>query len=220
MTQPLDRNYRTPAKGAIDEEAGEFWVENPYELPERRHNLSAFERNKIYINQGGKRFVDLSFESGADIDSDSRSIVVADFNRDGAPDLLIGSIGGGPLRLFLNRIPQQSHRIRLELVGTESNRSAIGTRVIARCGKQQIVRDLFASNGFKGQSPPELILGVGTAEVIDHLEIRWPTGKVQRFANVPVDCQITITEGQADFQVSGTGLRAPAEIFDPVPRSQ
>ena len=200
MTQPLDLTCSISAKGEIDEEAGEFWVENPFTMPSKRHNLSAFERNKVYINRDGRRFVDLSFESGADIDSDSRSVVVADFNRDHAPDLLIGNVGGGPLRLFANRIGLAANRVRVQLVGVQSNRAAIGARVIAHCGDRRIVRDLFAANGFMGQSPPELIVGVGAAEQIDRLEVRWPSGSVQEFESVGVNQDLTITEGQEDFE--------------------
>ena len=200
MTQPLDRNCRIKAQGDLNQDAGEFWVENPFQMETDGHNLSAYERNKVFLNSGGEEFVDLSFGSGADIDSDSRSVVVADFDGDGASDLLVGSVGGGPLRLFLNRIPQVSNRLRVELAGVKSNRDAIGARVIARCGERQIVRDVFANNGFMGQSPPELIFGVGNAETVDELSVRWPSGQISRFQNVPTNCGITIAEGAKEFQ--------------------
>lgn len=202
MTQPLDLTLSIAPKGDIDTDAGEFWVENPFTMPDKRHNLSAYERNKVYINHQGKKFIDLSFESGADIDSDSRSVVVADFNRDNAPDLLVANVGGGPLRLFENRIGNHANRIRVQLVGVDSNRAGIGSRVIAHCGERQIVRDNFAANGFMGQSPPELILGIGNSDAIDKLEVRWPSGTVQVFENVPANHDITITEGENDLKRS------------------
>ena len=196
MTQPLDRSARHPQLGHIDRDAGEFWVENPFMMPAAGHNLSAYERNRLYLNVDGRAFLDASFASRADIDSDSRSAVAADFDGDGAMDLLVCSVGGGPLRLFRNRFPSQGHRLRLELVGTESNRAAIGSRVILQCGQEQIVRDLFPPNPFMGQGPPRLLIGVGKAEKIDRLMVRWPTGKTQEFHDLPVDRPITITEGQ------------------------
>ena len=72
--------------------------------------------------------------------------------------------------------------------------------MIARCQGRQIVRDVFAANGFMGQSPPDLILGVGEAEKIDQLEVRWPSGAVQTFADLDVDQDVTITEGQTEMQ--------------------
>ncbi|MDP6442929.1 MAG: CRTAC1 family protein [Pirellulaceae bacterium] len=203
MTQPLNRNCRISAKGEIDEQAGEFWVSNPFDLPAQRHNLSAYERNKIYINHSsGTHFVDLSSESGVDIDADSRSVVAADFNRDGAPDLLVGSVGGGPLRLFLNRIPQESNHLRVQLRGVTSNRSAIGCRVVAHVGDRRVVRDVFAANGFMGQAPADVTLGLGKAAEVDRLEVRWPNGETQSFAPVPSRGRVVITEGEEQLKWS------------------
>jgi len=138
VSRPLDRNCRLPALGKIDHAAGEFWVENPFLMPRSGVNLSAFERNRLYLNHRGTKFLDASFASQADIDADSRSVVAADFDLDGAPDLLVGSVGGGPLRLFANRFPRTTHRVRIDLTGVESNRPAIGTRVIAHLGSHRL----------------------------------------------------------------------------------
>ena len=94
MTQPQDRYANIAPRGELDAEAGEFWVNNPFLITSSGHNLSAFEPNRTFINLGDLRFYDASFASGADIDSDSRSVVAADFDRDGAPDLLVSSAGG------------------------------------------------------------------------------------------------------------------------------
>lgn len=202
VSQPLDRYSRIKALGDLDEDAGEFWVENPFMMMGIRANLSSYERNRAFLNVDGESFIDMSFASSADLDSDSRSVIAADFNRDGASDLLVSSVGGGPLRLFLNRFPQQGHVV-LDLVGVTSNRSAVGTRVIAHIGDRQIVRDVFPANGFMGQGPIETILGVADAEQIDRLTIRWPTGETQELTNVPVNCRVQITEGSDEFEVHG-----------------
>lgn len=188
----------------MDREAGEFWVSNPFDIPRIGENLSAYERNRLYLNLGNLSFVDVSYASGVDLDSDSRGVIGADFNRDGAADLLCTADGGGPLRLFYNRFPGTAHAIRLKLTGTKSNRAAIGARVVLHCGKRQIVRDLFPPNGFMGQAPAELLIGVGQAERIDRMRIRWPdkTGTWQEFTNVPVDRCIRITEGDNRFDAA------------------
>ena len=216
MSRPLDRNCRLPALGKLDTDAGEFWAENPMDMPRTGDNLSAYERNRVFLNVPGRGFVDVSFASQADIDSDSRSVVAADFDRDGAPDLLVGSVGGGPLRLFENRFPKTAHRVRLDLVGVTSNRAAIGTRVVAYCGGRQIVRDLFLPNGCMGQGPPEMILGLGDANNIDRLTVRWPTGKTEEFLDLPVDCVISIREGEKHFTVQKPA--AASAVDKPVSR--
>jgi len=200
VAQPLNRNCWLPQLGEIDHEAGEFWVENPFVMQQRGMNLSAFERNRLYLNRRGVDFIDASFAGAVDLDADSRSVIAADFDRDGANDLLVGSAGGGPLRLFLNRFQHRGRSVLLNLVGVESNRAGIGARVIVECASNKIVRDAFPANGFMGQGPAELLIGVGTAETIDKLSVRWPTGETQGFANLPVDAAISITEGQPNAQ--------------------
>lgn len=193
MSQPHDRLSQLDAIGEIDEEAGEFWTKNPFQMPNERENLSSYERNRTFLNLDGNSFIDVSFASGADIDSDSRSVVAADFNLDGATDLLVGSVGGGSLRLFLNRFPKANYaRIRLE--GSESNRAGIGARLTATVGTQKLVRDLFPQNGFMGQGPAEIILGLGDAKEIDRLEVRWPSGKTQVYPNLPANQYFLLEE--------------------------
>jgi hypothetical protein len=200
VSQPLNRRCQIEALGDIDREAGEIWVENPFMLPATGQNLSAFERNRTFLNMDGKSFIDVSFASEADIDSDSRSVIAADFNRDGAIDLLVGSVGGGPLRLFLNRIPV-GNQVTVRLVGTKSNRLGIGARLTANVGSRQIVRDVFPPNGFKGQGPVEMLLGLGDAKALQELEIRWPSGMVQTLKNLPAGKNLTITEGKSAYHV-------------------
>lgn len=197
MSQPLDRTKRLPELGSVDWEAGEFWVENPFMIAQLGNNLSAFEPNRLFLNTGRDAFMDASFASSANIDSDSRSVVAADFDRDGAPDLLVGSVGGGPLRLFLNRFPGNASRMRLDLVGKTGQRAAIGSRVEIDVGDRRIVRDLFPANGFMGQAPPELTIGLGQAQQIDRLRVRWPSGETLTLNDVPVQAQMTIREGKA-----------------------
>jgi hypothetical protein len=193
VSQPHNRLSQLEAIGEIDEEAGEFWTKNPFQMPNERENLSSFERNRTFLNLDGNSFIDVSFASGADIDSDSRSVVAADFNRDGATDLLVGSVGGGSLRLFLNRFPKANFsRIRLE--GSGSNRAGIGARLTATVKGQKLIRDLFPQNGFMGQGPAEIILGLGDAKEIDRLEVRWPSGKTQIYKNLAANRYFLLKE--------------------------
>ena len=197
MSRPLDRTASLPELGAVDRENGEFWAKNAFTMIGEGNNVSAYERNRVFLNTGdGKNFLDASFASAADIDSDSRSVIVADFDQDGWPDLLVGSVGGGPLRLFLNNSARDNHRIVVKLVGTSSNRHAVGSRVVVECGEDRIIRDLFKANGHHDQSPGTLLVGVGKAEEVDRLVVRWPTGKKQVFTNLPVDSRIELTEGE------------------------
>ena len=166
-------------------------------------NLSAFEHNQLYLNIEGTEFINASFASGSDIDSDSRSVIPADFDKDGATDLLIASVGGGPLRLFRNQIPiGRNTRVRLELAGSKSNRLGIGARVIFHCGGRQIVRDLFPANGFAGQASDDWLIGLGSSLRIDRMSVRWPSGKTQNYVNLPVNCGIRLYEEHLNYETS------------------
>ena len=198
MSQPLDRSCTHPQLGDLDQEAGEFWIGNPFEIVTQGENLSAYERNCLFLNFNGEQFIDGSFSAGADIDSDSRSVVATDFDNNGSIDLLVGSVGGGPLRLFRNTAPQ-GNRLRVALVGTSSNRQGIGSRIVAQVGGRQIVRDIFPANGFMGQGPQQVDLGVGSADYIERLTVRWPSGKLQTIESVAVDSPLTLVEPESEL---------------------
>ncbi len=197
MSQPLDRSQSHEVLGKLDVDAGELWVENPFHLPALGENLSAYEQNRVFLNSRGTQFVDASFTSGADLDSDSRSVIAADFNNDGAQDLLVESVGGGVIRLFLNRIPQ-GNSIEFKLLQRGGKAAAIGARVIAEVGSQDVVRDLFPANGCMGQQPARMVIGLGNAEHADSVTIRWPDGQFQQLGKVAAGSRLTISEGDAN----------------------
>lgn len=206
VSRPMDRECQLPELGAVDRAAGEFWVDNPFMMIGEQHNLSAYERNRLFLNHRGNQFVDASFTSNTDLDSDSRSAMSGDFNNDGAPDLLVASVGGGPLRLFLNQVGINSNSVSIRLSGTTSNKTAIGRRVIASAAGRAIVRDVFPANGFAGQAPVETLIGLGDGELIEQLEVRWPTGVKQLFHNIPAGSQVSITEGVPEPSIRQNSL--------------
>lgn len=208
MSRPLDRTCRLPERGKVDKAAGEFWVENPFQMPEQGKNLSAYENNRLFMNLDGIRFVDASFGSRTDLDADSRSVITADFNRDGRADLLVANVGGGPLRLFLSDLGDLSGGfVRVFLQGTSGNREAIGSRVEAWCGDRRIVRDVFFQNGCMGQGPAEICLGLEQQPQIDRLRVRWPDGTWQEYGSVPAGSDVVIQQSAAQPQI--TPYRSP-----------
>jgi hypothetical protein len=194
VSQPLDRSQSHEVLGNLDVDAGELWVDNPFHLPALGENLSAYEQNRVFLNSHGKTFVDASFTSGANLDSDSRSVIAADFNKDGAQDLLVGSVGGGSIRLFLNRIPQ-GNVIEITPMLPRGNATAIGTRVTATVGSEKVVRDLFPANGCLGQQPARIHIGLGDANNADSITIRWPNGRTRQLGSVQAESRVIIVEG-------------------------
>ena len=195
MTQPFDQKAKCEAAGKLDESIGEFWLENPWQPSE--HNLSAYERNRVLINGRSEFFVDASHAcGGADMDSDSRSVIAGNFNEDGMPDLLIRNSGGGPLRLFLNRFPK-TNWIQLSLVGQKSNSHGIGARITATFGGEKVQREMQSQNCFLGQSPAVIHIGMGEATTIDQLTIQWPSGETQSFSDVATNMHYAAQEADS-----------------------
>ena len=194
MAQPYNRASYLPALGDVDAEIGEFWIGNPWGFHGQRKNLSAYERNRLFLNAGNLRFEDVSYLSGTDSEGDGRASVAADFNRDGMPDLLVRQAGGGSLLLFENHMPAK-HYLDIRLRGGPSNRAAIGARVVASVAGRTIVRDCFPANSFMSQSPSELHFGLGDASELESLTVIWPSGDTQSFHHIAADNLITIVEG-------------------------
>tara|TARA_B100000809_G_C14903708_1_gene447196 strand:- start:9 stop:680 length:672 start_codon:yes stop_codon:yes gene_type:complete len=201
VSQPLDRTCNLPELGALDKELGEFWTGNAFVMPRNGDNLSAYERNRLFLNRGQEEaFLDASFASGADIDSDSRSVIAADFDRDGRTDLLVGSVGGGPLRLFLNRYQSAAARVLIHFQDADGRAIESGCRVILKTDQGGIVRDLFMVNSCLAQSPGELLVGVGEVESVEECIIRWPDGEQQVFTDLPVNGRWLVKRGAGKVQ--------------------
>jgi hypothetical protein len=203
VSRPLDRSCQLPELGEVDRDAGEFWVPNAFRMPQSGHNLSAWERNALFLNTGDGEFTNVSFASGAEIDADSRTAIAADFDRDGRVDLLVASVGGGPLRLFRNRLEQAGRGIAIILKGADSQRSGIGTRMTAVVAGRRIVRDLFPEGGFAGQGPCEVLIGIGDADHCDELLIDWPSGTRQVFQSVAAGTRVRIHEDRDALEFIG-----------------
>jgi hypothetical protein len=184
-----------PAPRRPDARLKDWWVENPWQIAAKGRSLSGYERNRVYLNSGGREFFEISgLTGGADSEGDARSVVAADFNGDGMEDLIVRQAGGGSFLLFENRFPKQ-HWLRVSLRGEKSNSLGIGARVIAEVGGRKIVRELYPYNGFKAQGPAHVHFGLGDAVKVDRLTILWPGGHTQELRDVPADQRLVVREG-------------------------
>ncbi len=191
----MNRGARCFVPGPVDKSLGEFWSDNPWDIVAEGHNLSAYERNRTFVNLHGKGFLDVSFLSGTDSDGDGRSVLACDFRNNGRLDLVVRQVGGGPFLLFENDLPQQ-HSLEVSLRGTSSNRLGIGARLSALVNGQTLIRELFPANTFASQAPALVHFGLGQANNIDRLTIRWPSGKVQVLTDLRADRHIVVEEGK------------------------
>ncbi len=194
--QPFNTAKRHDAPRKPDERVNEFWLENPFDFEHRKgFNLSMFERNRMFLNMDGRSFAEVSYVSATDIDSDSRAVAVGDLNEDGRPDLIVRSVGGGPLRVFLNQAPGDA-AVRVTLRGKRSNSAGIGARMVMDVGGRKLHRDHFPQNSLSAQNATETIFGLGTHEGPVTLTITWPSGGVQVVENVKVG-RIVVAEPES-----------------------
>lgn len=198
MSQPTNRSATVPLPGKLDESLKEFWVDNPWQIVAHGHNLSCYERNRVFLNVQGQDFLDISHLTGADSDGDGRAVVAADFRNTGMLDLVVRQAGGGALLLFENRLPRKNY-LQVSLRGHPrhghaSNRQGIGARLTAVVRGQQLVRELYPANGYLAQAPNVVHFGLGDHAAIDSLTIRWPSGKIQTFAKMKGNRHIVVDE--------------------------
>jgi enediyne biosynthesis protein E4 len=127
----------------------------------------------------------------------ARGLTVGDFNNDGRLDVFIGNNGEAPI-LLKNNAGEGNHWLGVKLQGTSCNRDAVGARLTWSAGGK-VRRRLKSSGGsYLSSHDPREVLGIGTTAKIDSLEITWPqpSGRTERFTDLPIDRYVTIVEGK------------------------
>jgi tetratricopeptide (TPR) repeat protein len=158
-------------------------------------------RPQVFANRGNGQFVELEpaalgpFFEGEYL---GRSVALLDFDRDGKQDVAMLLLYE-PSALLANRTQTTGHYLHLHLRGRQCERDAIGTTVHAIVGDRTLVRQLMAGNGYECSSQRSVHFGVGDAPSIDQLVVKWPDGLEQTFTNVPVDREVVLLEGAAQF---------------------
>jgi hypothetical protein len=102
----------------------------------------------------------------------------------------------GPPQLFLNVTQTHNHRVLFKLVGTKSNRMAIGAKVAVTTGKVVQTAELHAGGSYISSNDPRLHFGLANATTMSQIEIRWPAGENEVLKDVAADFIYTITEGK------------------------
>lgn len=150
--------------------------------------LSYAQTNQLYRNDGGSKFTGVSERAGPGfgLARVSRGAIHGDFDSDGDPDVVVANLDAPP-SLLRNDSERIHHWLGLALHGPPGNRHGIGTHVLIRSGGRKQYRQVFSGDGFMGQNEPRLFIGLGTARLVDRLEVRWPSGLVQHYQNLTAD---------------------------------
>jgi enediyne biosynthesis protein E4 len=149
----------------------------------------------VFRNLGNGTFEELIEEAGPGVAAAhcSRGCAFGDFDNDGDIDILIVNLSEAP-SLLRNDVSGNHHWLKVKLVGTKSNRSAIGARVLAKYGKKIQAQEVLSQSSFYSASDPRLHFGLG-GETSADLEIRWPSGMRQTLKGVEANQIVTIKEG-------------------------
>ncbi len=152
--------------------------------------------NELFVNAGaGEPFRDVSAATGTDDAGDSKGVAFADFDSDGRMDVFVVNQGGAP-RLFRNVTSiDGAHWLQVDTVGTISNRDGCGARVVATTADAVLTRQVSCgSTSVASGNQTTVHFGLGPADVVDELEILWPSGVRQRLTEVAVDRVLVVEE--------------------------
>ena len=160
-----------------------------------KSNLTFKQEPLLFENKQGENFSDVTKQSGINYKLVGRGAAYGDIDSDG--DLDIGIVdNNGKFLLLRNDGGNQNNWLRLKLIGTKSNRDAIGALVTVRTGKQKQQRYVRSSGSFLSESERVLTFGLGSATTIDSVEIRWPSGKLDTLSQLEINTMKTIVEGK------------------------
>jgi hypothetical protein len=168
---------------------------NGHVYPEAR-DAKFHQRRILHRNLGNQKFKDVSAEAGSGVmaERSSRGVAVTDFDRDGDLDLVVSNMNDRP-SLMVNEGGNRKNFLSLRLIGTKSNRNAIGARVTVVAGPRKLVDEVRSGSTFMSQSDFRLHFGLGAGTSVDRIEIEWPAGTTETIPNVSGNRFITVTEG-------------------------
>ncbi len=150
------------------------------------------EKNLAWRNTGGLHFEPVAEEWGLDHLGASYGTVHCDLEGDGDLDMVVVNLEEN-VSVYRNDGPS-GHRVVLRLKGTKNNRHGLGAVVEIEAGGQTQVRQLVPGTGYHASNEPILHFGLGDADAIDRLTVRWPGGTEQTYTDLPANKRLTITE--------------------------
>ena len=176
------------ANGAVVLNFETFGPDNPFALD---------QRNQVFRNVGGARFEATTDRAGSvfELSEVSRGAAFGDVDNDGDTDVLMAN-AAGPVRLLLNEVGHRRHWLGLRLVGTDTRRDMVGTRVqVVRRDGTTLWRRARADGSFASANDPRVLVGLGESDGISLVRVFWPDGEIEEWTDVPSDRYTTLTQG-------------------------
>jgi hypothetical protein len=152
----------------------------------------------LLLHNDGKKFSDVSAQSGAIFRQKwaARGLAVGDIDNDGRVDVIV-TLNDGPAYVLRNQSAEPNHWISLLLTGRKSNRDGIGAevKIVGESGTAQYAT-VSTAGSYLSASDRRLHFGLGKDNSVRNLEIRWPSGQVDRLGTLAADQQYEIVEGE------------------------
>jgi hypothetical protein len=176
----------------------DIFLTNGHVYPEvRQINTEAgYEQRKVVYRNVGGQFEDVTERLGPPVTTAraGRGTAFGDLDNNGTVDVTINNVHDAP-DVFLTRAPAAHGWLVVRLVGTTSNRSAIGARVRVLAGGVPQVQEVRGGGSYLSQNDLRVHFGLGAASAVDRIEVRWPNGRVERWTDVRPNQVLTLTEG-------------------------
>jgi hypothetical protein len=190
----------------------DLFIANGHVYPEVEQSAqkASFKQiNSLFRNDGKGRFVEVTQSAGNGFQRPyvGRGAAFADFDNDGYVDIVVANNGDPPLLLH-NGGGAGNHFVNFKLVGTQSNRDAMGARIRIRAGTLSQTREIYGGGSYFSQSDLRANFGLGPATRVESVEISWPSGQKQTFKDVDANKFYRIEEGKSELGLQAFRSRA------------
>ena len=174
---------------------GDFDSDGRLDMCVGNRGANGTEKILLYMNTGEDSFDELSDLSGLIPVNEPRGMAAGDYDKDGDLDLFVAN-WGGVSRLFENKLVDENgnHWVKVQLEGVNSNRDAIGSRVMIFSGNNWQRRDVQVGTGYGNSNSLEVEFGLGGYQSVESMSIYWPSGKRHIFSSLPSDSVYYIKE--------------------------
>jgi hypothetical protein len=152
---------------------------------------------QLFRNRGNLTFEEVAGEAGLNTGrlNSRRGTAFGDINNDGNLDVVIFNADAPP-SVFLNETKNANHRVLFRLIGTKSNRLAIGARMRVTTSKMTQIDEVHGGGSYNSTSDTRLHFGLGSDATMNKIEVFWPSGLRQEFTDIPADAIYEIKEGE------------------------